>query len=364
MEKRVSAEHGIICRLPNEHFGYFGWPSIARMDDGTLVVASSGLRSEHIDPWGKTVINVSRDDGKTWSWPRIINDLPIDDRDGGIISLGGKKLLVSWFTSDTREYTNEHYQKRFKVEDWKDTLAFWTDELVDKWLGSWIILSDNGGDTWGNPIKVPVTTPHGPILLANGDLLYFGKEFTTPRAIGRIAAARSTDGGQTWKIEGFVPMYEGTIPDNYHEPHVVELPSGKLVGMIRVERFDPEDKENGFINFSMFQTESTDGGKTWTQMKPTGVYGSPPHLIRHSSGVLVCVYARRMPAFGQKVLLSKDEGETWEDWIIRDDAPNWDLGYPASVELSDGSILTAYYQAAAEGEKASLMWSRWQMPSL
>lgn len=99
---QVKAEHGIVCRLPGKKFGYFGWPTVARADDGTLIVASSGLRSQHVCPWGKTVLNTSTDDGRTWSAPRAINDSPIDDRDAGVISLGGNRLLVSWFTSDTR----------------------------------------------------------------------------------------------------------------------------------------------------------------------------------------------------------------------------------------------------------------------
>ena len=37
MNKKVEAEHGVACSLPNEFFGYFGWPTLARMDDGTLV---------------------------------------------------------------------------------------------------------------------------------------------------------------------------------------------------------------------------------------------------------------------------------------------------------------------------------------
>lgn len=365
MEKRIAAEHGIICRVPGDRFGYFGWPSIARADDGTLLAVGSGFRSQHICPWGKTVLSVSSDSGRTWSWPRIINDSPIDDRDAGIINLGGDKLLVSWFTSDTRQYANDHYAKMFDVDDWNATLSHWTDELVDKWLGSWIMLSENGGDTWSEPIRSPVTAPHGPILLSNGDLLYLGKGFTRVRADGRIMAARSADGGRTWSIAGTVPLYEGTIPDNYHEPHVVELPSGKLIGLIRVERFDPEDQSAGLINFSIFQTDSTDGGKTWSTAKPTGVLGSPPHLIRHSSGVLICVYGYRAPGFGQRAMISRDEGVTWDaDWILRDDGPGGDLGYPASVELEDGSIFTVYYQSVPGDDRCSLMWSRWQPGSV
>ena len=35
---------GVICSMPKEKFGYFGWPSIARQADGTLIVAASGFR--------------------------------------------------------------------------------------------------------------------------------------------------------------------------------------------------------------------------------------------------------------------------------------------------------------------------------
>ena len=43
---------GVICSMPKEKFGYFGWPSIARQDDGTLIVAASGFRNQHVCPWG------------------------------------------------------------------------------------------------------------------------------------------------------------------------------------------------------------------------------------------------------------------------------------------------------------------------
>ena len=102
--RKLESRHGIVCRMPGDKFGYFGWPTVARHEDGTLIVASSGLRTEHVCPWGKTVLNFSGDDGRTWSAPRVINNSPLDDRDAGVVCLGGDRLLVSWFTSDTRNY--------------------------------------------------------------------------------------------------------------------------------------------------------------------------------------------------------------------------------------------------------------------
>lgn len=367
MDKHLSSEHGIICRLPGERMSYFGWPSVARLDDSTLAAVSSGLRSQHVCPWGKTVLNTSRDNGRSWSAPRVIHDSPIDDRDCGIVHLGGGRLLVTWFTSDTRTYAYEEWVRKWlgdaELADWQVTLDTWTDELVRQHLGSWLMLSGDRGATWSAPLRAPVSTPHGPILLANGDLLYLGKD-ASGMSDGHILAARSMDGGLAWEVQGAVPLYPGTTAANYHEPHVVELPSGKLVGMIRIESAGNENVTRaGLVHFSLMQTESSDGGLTWSAPRGLGFHGSPPHLLRHSSGALVCVYGYRQPAFGQRAMLSYDEGVTWEhDWIIREDGPDGDLGYPASVELDDGSLFTVYYQKAPGDAKCSLLWSRWRLP--
>ena len=145
----------------------------------------------------------------------------------------------------------------------------------------------------------------------------------------------------------------------------MELPSGKLIGLIRFETgADSRLKKQGLVNFSLMQTESEDHGNTWTPARPLGFHGSPPHLLRHSSGILVCVYGYRQEPFGQRAALSKDEGKTWtHDFIIRNDGPDLDLGYPASVELLDGDIFTVYYQKVNNSnEKCSLLWSRWRLP--
>jgi sialidase-1 len=376
MAKKLDAEHGIVCRLPGERFGYFGWPTVARMDDGTLAVVSSGLRTQHVCPWGKGVLNLSTDDGRTWSPPRVIHDTPLDDRDGGIVSLGGRRLLAAWFTSDTRHYEDwcrEHCGEE-DLARWRSVTHAWTDETMRQWLGSWVALSEDGGETWSDPIRVPLNTSHGPIRLRDGALLYLGKRFSaglSDMEHGPIVAYGSADAGRTWIPLGEIPVMPGTWSGAYHEPHVVELPSGRLIGMIRVQDWAPQGwmgpppfERLGLVIFSMMQTESTDGGHTWSVPKPLGFHGSPPHLLRHSSGVLILTYGYRLPPFGQRVAVSRDDGATWEhDWTIRDDGPDLDLGYPSTVEMADSSLFTVYYQKVKGGEKCSLLWSRWRLPT-
>ena len=77
------------------------------------------------------------------------------------------------------------------------------------------------------------------------------------------------------------------------EPHVVELKdSKKLVTMVRAE---PRDHAQCFMR----QSESTDGGKTWSITHKTPIYGYPPHLIRLRNDWLLVVYGVRREPFGE-----------------------------------------------------------------
>jgi Neuraminidase (sialidase) len=328
------------------------------MEDGTLVAAASGLRGGHICPWGKTVLFWSRDEGKTWSPPRVVNDTPLDDRDAGIASLGGSRLLLTWFASDVRKYreTNWGQDSEF-AEQWAKACSQLDDDVVKKWAGSWSRLSEDGGGAWGDFIRVPVNAPHGPTRLRNGEVLYFGKCWLNDQDPGPIRAVKSTNKGRTWQDLAVVPIPAGSKHANFCEPHAVELSPGHLLGLVRSESVNDD-----FVDFHMYQTESIDGGKSWSTLHSTGIYGSPPHLIRHSTGKVICTYGYRRSPYGIRAMISDDEGLTWDpDWIIRDDGPDGDVGYPSTVELADGSLFTVCYQKVPGDKKCSLLWSRWRL---
>ena len=53
-----------------------------------------------------------------------------------------------------------------------------------------------------------------------------------------------------------------------------------------------------------------------------------------------------IPTRAASGLFSSDNGETWDirtELQLRKDFLNWDIGYPESIQLADGSILTVYY---------------------
>ena len=369
VNEKIDAEHGLVSSFPHDFLGYFGWPTLAKMDDGTLVAAASGFRNEHVCPFGRNVFCTSSDEGRSWTAMRVVNDSPLDDRDTGAVCLGGGKLLLSWFTTDNRARADR--AKPDVIDIWQTGFARITDDNIARWTGAWICTSDDAGESWHAPVKVPLTAPHGPIRLHSGALLYFGKAFGQDMddfitGAGQIAAMTSTDEGRTWQGLGKVSFLEDTEPGNYHEPHVAELADGKLVGLLRSAMASSEGQDDimGALRFSMFQSVSTDGGRTWSELEPFGFHGSPPHLLVHSSGALICSYSYRQEPYGERIMISRDEGDSWDyDYILRDDGPDRDLGYPSSVELADGSLLTMYYQKVdSSDEKCSLLWSRWKLP--
>jgi len=361
MEKRTAFEHGIIHRNTETFFRYNGWPSVCKDEEGTLYTVWSGCRGHHVCPFGKTLMSKSTDGGKRWSMPMIINDTWLDDRDAGVVCLGGKKLLVSWFTHPTSLYHDDKEAYDSIVGSWEGSRSV-LDEYVNipedaARAGSNVRVSDEDGMSWGEQIWLPVSAPHGPILRRDGSLLYLGKEMwchdkSTPDV---VIAMESRDEGKTWTELGRVPLpqVEGIEWNHLHEPHVAELSDGTLIGMIRGHH--P-------MGLTLYQTMSYDGGKTWTVPVHLGVNGAPPHVLLHSSGAVITTFGRREAPFGERAIVSYDGGKTWPDeYILRDDAPNGDLGYPATVELDDGSLLTVYYQVA-EGDKfPSVLYTKWTL---
>ena len=359
MEINAAFNQGIVYRNPNSFFRYCGWPSVCCDGDGVLYAVCSGFRAAHICPFGKTLLFKSFDNGHTWSIPMVINDTWLDDRDVGIIWLGGSSLLVSWFSHPTEAYLNR-YGNHIR-NTWGGSAG-----VLDQYPtipeehgkgGSFVRVSHDGGMTWGETVQLPVSTPHGPIVLKDGTIFYLGKEHysegaETPHV---ISVWVSSDEGMTWSKRGELSPPEGTNWNNFHEPHVVELDNGRLIGIIRAQ--GPEVA----YHFTMYQSISDDGGRTWSDMVPLGVCGSPPHLIKHSSGALVLVYGRRAEPFGERALVSRDNGETWEDDYIISETTPCDLGYPCSVELSDGSILTVYYQQYEKEGFPSILCTRWTL---
>ncbi|MCB1076408.1 MAG: exo-alpha-sialidase, partial [Verrucomicrobiae bacterium] len=228
-----------------------------------------------------------------------------------------------------------------------------SDEARRAELGEWAIRSTDGGITWSTRIDTIANSPHGPIQLSDGRLLYPGKELWSDHK--RIGASVSEDDGQTWKWLADIPTREGDdASGSYHELHGVECASGKILVQIR--------NHNAANKGETLQTESTDGGKTWSVPRSIGVWGLPSHLLRLKDNRILMTYGHRRQPFGNQARISADEGATWsEAMILSGDGPGGDLGYPSTVELADGSFLTVWYESMKGAPHAVLRQATWKL---
>jgi hypothetical protein len=337
-----------------EPTSYIGWPTITIRRSGELLVVFSGDREAHVCPWGRTQMVRSNDGGKSWSEPITINNTPLDDRDSGIIETEKGTLLVSWFTS--LAFEDPKYVPPEEAEKWRRHAEKIDIKTRKYWFGSWIRRSTDGGASWEEPIKVKVSAPHGPIQLTNGRLIYLGNGEVngTPT----IAAEESLDDGKTWRVIGRVPI-ERMENLKFCEPHLVEIEDGRLLAMLRTGTRKMEER-------FLYQTESMDGGRTWSEPHRTPIWGYPPHLLRLKNGWILVTYGRRIYPYGEYACISRDGGNTWEieNEVELCSSMSDDLGYPASVQLQDGSIFTVYYQIDKDGEKPCLMGTHWQLEEM
>ena len=325
-------ETKILCKQAGR---YIGWPSVAQSGTGDLLTVFSGDREAHVSKDGRVFIARSADGGTTWSEPSVVYSTPIDDRDSGIMVTEQNTVIVSWFTGP---YGGD-------------------------WQGHWTVRSVDDGQTWQNPVPSHVSTPHGPIQLRDGRLLFLGQrphcshgdppDWNGPPDDSpySVSIAESRDDGRAWKVIGDFPVPAGDPMLTYDEPHMGELDHGELFAMFR--------DCNG--DHHLRQSRSPDGGITWSPPVSSPIRGLPPHLLRLADGELLVTYGKRWEPFGIYACVSGDGGQTWDlaNETRLSCAPNDDLGYPASVQMEDGSIWSVYYQIDQPGEKPCLMGTHW-----
>ncbi|MBQ2039773.1 MAG: exo-alpha-sialidase [Thermoguttaceae bacterium] len=342
---------------------YYGWPTVAKRGAELLVVTSGG-REGHVCPFGRVELFRSHDNGATWTYPQVIYDSPIDDRDAGICVTDKGTILVTTFTS--MGFVDMVMEEKNLRDQGKGRPEIWSDGRFDKWmrvcnrisdeqkksdLGCWMFRSTDGGVTWSERYATPFNSPHGPIQLSNGTLLYVGDELVTPEH--RVGASVSEDDGQTWQIKGYLEPRDGDDIHGYYELHAVEADDGRIVAQIRNGNQNNPDEN--------LQTVSKDGGATWTKPRAIGVWGIPSFLMKLKDGRLLMTYGYRRAPLGVKARVSDDNGDTWsEEMTVYAEGKSGDIGYPSTVQLDDGSLYTVWYEVQ-EGWFAKLRAARWSI---
>ncbi|MBE6689251.1 MAG: exo-alpha-sialidase [Ruminococcaceae bacterium] len=385
--KPTILKHGTIYQ--SDHvFGYAGWPTLTKLKDGTLVCVYSGDRLAHVCPFGRVLMSKSFNGGESWSAPMTVMNTALDDRDGGIAVFGENrdKVIVTSFTNTIKmqiEYAttpdHPHHQYAGQEPNPGLTVAYFDKmekagvaEIREKEaLGSTYVISFDNCNSFTDFTLLPITAPHGPCVLNDGSLFYVGRNFSSEKGedaiYGKYHALKkgiyymTGKDGKTWTDAVEIPMVftEQQKEWMFCEPYALQLSSGRILVHIRVHKFENGEQ----IGCGIYQCHSDNMGESWTQPKQIVDVGFPSHLTQLKNGWIICSYAIRFgEQKGERVIVSKDDGETWsEEFILRDDGVDGDLGYPSTVELDDGALLTAYYHKLQGRTKPGIYYTKWKL---
>ena len=216
-------------------------------------------------------------------------------------------------------------------------------------LRPWVSRSSDGGATWsvnkqGFPKSEPGMTefiPFGDITPgADGSLRVLAYAQSQDKDINKVSMFRSDDDGLNWKQMSVIS--EGAMESNqgHNETAFFHLGDGKWIAAARRWKSGQET--------DLFR--SNDDGQSWQfDQQLTDARQHPAHLLQLDDGRLLLSYGNRKPGqFGVAAKISEDGGSSWGDeFLLINDLPHGDVGYPASVQLPGGKILTAYYAVQA-----------------
>jgi hypothetical protein len=261
-----------------ESGGSVSFPNSVRLRSGELLVVFRE-ETDHFSGAGKILKTLSKD-GKHWTVPDTLVSTGQDCRDPSIVQLRDGLILVNFYQALHDSNTRGP-------------------------AGCYTIRSFDNGKTFTIPRRIEIpgydrtATSDGVLELQDGSLLlpvYAGKQNAPSAALVLL----SRDSGETWN-ERVIVGEDSDKRISYEKPAVCLLPDGSVLCLI----------QKGDGGSMLVQTLSKDGGKTWSRVRASGIYGYDPDIIRTSVGSLLCVYRDCWPQ-GVSTMRSYDWGTTWE----------------------------------------------------
>ncbi len=316
--------------------------SFIPLDDGRLMSLAS-------DDGG--TVEVSTDDGKSWQRIAAMYD---GEGPGRLtkdyecqIALKTKSGVILWIY---RDFENMHWA-------WDDE----TGEAVDPKLTVWSIRSLDEGKTWVDRQMIAdgyCGSLNDIIQTSTGEIVVPIQQYVPNPGRHCQYTWVSADDGKTWQRSNLIDIGGHGHHDGVFEGTLAELKDGRLMMLMRT----PRDR--------FWRAVSSDGGRTWQQVEPTGIPAStaPGFLLRLASGRLALVWnplpagaemrplaelkpgekphsqGTELPAQNWRnslqVALSEDEGQTWSEPVTVARGPR--LCYPQMFERRPGEIWVSF----------------------
>jgi hypothetical protein len=308
------------------------WPNLTTLPDGTRI-ATIFNHPSHARMEGEVACYASTDDGKFWELKG--KPTPNDPQTNrmnvaaGATSNGDMLVVASGWS----------LKPGSGQADLMDLVAV---------LRPWVSISKDGGKTWdinksGFPEAQPGMTefiPFGDILpAADGSLRVLAYAQSLDKTVNKVSMFKSEDEGRNWQWLSFISDAEGPseFTGGHNETAFYHNGNGHWVAAARRWR----------AGQAMDLFESEDDGKSWTMTgNLTDDSQHPGHITSLQDGRLLLTYGnRKVGQRGVAVRVSLDKGRTWgEELTIIDDLDfGQDCGYPTSVQLDNGNIMTLYY---------------------
>ena len=296
------------------------WPNLTMLLDGT-VVATIHNQPAHLKVPADVECWASKDGGRTWAKrgtpaPRDTDLAARGNVAAGLAKNGDLIVIASGFSNPGPKTRGRILPPL--VSRSADGGCTWTRD-IDAFRVEWLEVGRSKAKQYSIPFGDIIQGNDGALRVA----LYSGR-------VGLTAVYRSDDDGRTWG-EPAVISKDAKI----HEPALFHLGGGKWLAAARFEGLDLH--------------ASDDDAKTWTHRQTlTGRQQHPGHFARLKDGRLLLSYGNRLKPKGIDVRFSDDEGANWSEPLRVADFQK-DGGYPSSLQLPDGRVLTVYYASQVEG---------------
>ena len=282
--------------------------AIIQLKDGSLLLGWTDFYAGSAADHGpaRIVGKTSNDGGRTWSEKRTLIE-----NDGGC-----NVMEVNFLRLKNGAIALFHCQKNAEEKDCRVMMRTSADE----------------GKTWSDATQM---SPAGKYTgLTNGRCIRLrsGRILLEAWEGGDSYCCLSDDEGKTWHDGKRVKPAGGEC----YEPACIELKDGRVMMMMRTGLG------------GQFKSISTDGGESWSDPVLSALVGSaaPVSLSRiPATGAILAIWNHNPDQNKRNPLtaaVSKDEGETWQDFRNIEDAPDGAWAYPAVTWVGENAVMTYF----------------------
>ncbi len=311
---------------------------MAQLPNGTLVLAA--CRDNYKKGQAKRGFSIevyeSSDEGLTWT---EIGESPLFAKEPSLTALSDGSLVLT-----AQNYGPGATQDRIPISR-----------------------SSDGGRTWQTIELMGPDYPRNMIVEPDGSLLFVRAlewDWKGNNGSPNLELCCSNDGGETWTCSEDQVDWDVAA---FGEVAVIRLKNGRYLAALRTIVPDAPARDGHGFGVTVL-SESTDGGKHWSKPWPiTSTAEVHAYLTELDDGRLMVSYSSYHLPFGVFAIASADGGKTWDrsqPVQLALSAKN-NVGWRVTLQLNDGSLLTAYALTAYLNQPPDLYVTevvRWRWP--